>query len=181
MAGTLPPITKQALAPGRSLLTVPLGDGAVYCYADIATGNGRPPGDWRRYFDDFDGSITELLDQAGQAYAAQIMEVDQPYAVLGRMVLVGDAAHAMSPSMAQGIGLAVEDALVLTESLSNLPVYEALAAYEQRRAPRIAWVRAQAHRRDSTRGLSPAVQDRVLRLTGRRLAVAGQRALLAMP
>ena len=169
------------LAPGRSLLTVPLGDGAVYCYADIATGNGRPPGDWRRYFDDFDGSITELLDQAGQAYAAQIMEVDQPYAVLGRMVLVGDAAHAMSPSMAQGIGLAVEDALVLTESLSNLPVYEALAAYEQRRAPRIAWVRAQAHRRDSTRGLSPAVQDRVLRLTGRRLAVAGQRALLAMP
>ena len=169
------------LAPGRSLLTVPLGDGAVYCYADIATGNGRPPGDWRRYFDDFGGSITELLDQAGQAYAAQIMEVDQPYAVLGRMVLVGDAAHAMSPSMAQGIGLAVEDALVLTESLSNLPVYEALAAYEQRRAPRIAWVRAQAHRRDSTRGLSPAVQDRVLRLTGRRLAVAGQRALLAMP
>ena len=169
------------LAPGRSLLTVPLGDGAVYCYADIATGNGRPPGDWRRYFDDFGGSITELLDQAGQAYAAQIMEVDQPYAVLGRMVLVGDAAHAMSPSMAQGIGLAVEDALVLTESLSNLPVYEALASYEQRRAPRIAWVRAQAHRRDSTRGLSPAVQDRVLRLTGRRLAVAGQRALLAMP
>ncbi|HEY9470110.1 MAG TPA: FAD-dependent monooxygenase [Propionibacteriaceae bacterium] len=169
------------LARGRSLLTVPLGEGAVYCYADIATGNGRPPGDWRRYFDDFSKPITELLDQAGQGYAAQIMEVDQPYAVLGRMVLIGDAAHAMSPSMAQGVGLAVEDALVLTETLSSLPVYEALAAYEQRRAPRIAWVRAQAHRRDSTRGLSPAVRDRVLRLTGRRLAVAGQRALLAMP
>jgi len=70
---------------------------------------------------------------------------------------------------------------VLTETLSSLPAYEALAAYEQRRAPRIAWVRAQAHRRDSTRALSPAVRDRVLRLTGRRLAVAGQRALLAMP
>jgi 2-polyprenyl-6-methoxyphenol hydroxylase-like FAD-dependent oxidoreductase len=40
------------LAPGRSLVTVPLGEGAVYCYADIATGNGRPPGDWRHYFDD---------------------------------------------------------------------------------------------------------------------------------
>jgi FAD-dependent urate hydroxylase len=109
------------------------------------------------------------------------MEVDQQYAVLGRMVLVGDAAHAMSPSMAQGVGLALEDALVLTETLSSLPVHEALAAYEQRRAPRIAWVRGQSHRRDCTQGLSPAVWDRVLKLTGRRLAVAGQRALLAMP
>jgi 2-polyprenyl-6-methoxyphenol hydroxylase-like FAD-dependent oxidoreductase len=125
--------------------------------------------------------VSDLLDQAGQAYGAPILEVDQQYTFLGRMVLVGDAAHAMSPSMAQGVGLSVEDALVLTEMLSSFPVHKALAAYEQRRAPRIAWVRAQSHRRDSTRGLSPAVRDRVLKLTGRRLAVAGQRALLAMP
>jgi 2-polyprenyl-6-methoxyphenol hydroxylase-like FAD-dependent oxidoreductase len=103
------------------------------------------------------------------------------YAFLGRSVLIGDAAHAMSPSMAQGVGLAVEDALVLTEMLSSLPVHEALAAYEERRAPRIAWVRAQSQRRDSSRSLRPAVRDRVLRLTGRRMAVAGQRALLALP
>jgi hypothetical protein len=69
---------------------------------------------------------------------------------------------------------------VLTETLSSLPVREALPAYEQRRAPRIAWVRAQAHRRDRTRGLTPVVRDRVVRLTGRRM-VAGQRAMLAMP
>ncbi|MFL6047771.1 MAG: FAD-dependent monooxygenase [Propionibacteriaceae bacterium] len=169
------------LAPGRSLVTVPLGEGAVYCYADIATGNGRPPGDWRRYFDDFGPPIIALLDQAGQAYGIPIMEVHQTYAFLGRSVLIGDAAHAMSPSMAQGVGLAVEDALVLTETLSSLPVHEALAAYEERRASRIAWVRAQSQRRDSTRSLSPAIRDRVLGLTGRRMAVAGQRALLALP
>jgi hypothetical protein len=57
--------------------------------------------------------------------------------------------------MAQGVALAVEDALVLAETLSSLTVREALAAYEQRRAPRIAWVRAQAHRRDNARGLTP--------------------------
>jgi 2-polyprenyl-6-methoxyphenol hydroxylase-like FAD-dependent oxidoreductase len=169
------------LAPGRTLLTVPLGDGGVYCYADIATGNGRPLGDWRDYFTDFGKPITESLDQAGPAYPAPIMEVDQPYAFLGRMVLVGDAAHAMSSSMAQAVGLAVEDALVLTETLSSLPVHQALAAYEERRAPRIAWVRAQSQRHNSSRNLSPAVRDRVRRLTGRRLAVAGQRSLLAMP
>ena len=169
------------LAPGRSLVTMPLGDGAVFCYADIASSNGRPPGDWRNYFDDFGAPVTDLLTQGGHAYATPITEVDQPYAFLGRTVLIGDAAHAMSPSMGQGVALAVEDALVLAETLSSLPVDEALPAYEQRRAPRIAWVRAQAHRRDSTRGLTPAVRDRVVRLTGRRMELAGQRALLAMP
>ena len=107
------------------------------------------------------------------------MEVDQPYAFLGRTVLIGDAAHAMSPSMSQGVALAVEDALVLAETLSSLPVYQALPAYEQRRAERIAWVRSQAHRRDSARGLTRAARDRVLRLTRRHSGLPGQQALLA--
>jgi 2-polyprenyl-6-methoxyphenol hydroxylase-like FAD-dependent oxidoreductase len=169
------------LLNGRSLVTMPLGDGAVFCYADVASPKGRPTWDWREYFDDLDNSVTDLLAQAGHLAGSPIMEVDQPYAWLGRTVLIGDAAHAMSPSIAQGVALAVEDALVLTETLSNLPVYDALPAYEQRRAERTAWVRAQAHRRDSARGLTPALRDRVLRLTGRRMALAGQRALLATP
>ena len=107
------------------------------------------------------------------------MEVDQPYAFLGRTVLIGDAAHAMSPSMSQGVALAVEDALVLAETLSSLPVHQALPAYEQLRAERIAWVRSQAHRRDSARGLTRVVRDRVLKLSRRRTGLAGQQALLA--
>jgi 2-polyprenyl-6-methoxyphenol hydroxylase-like FAD-dependent oxidoreductase len=169
------------LAAGRSLVTMPLGDGAVYCYADLTAGNGRPPGDWRSYFSGFGTQIDDLLARAGQVYGTPITEVDQPYAFLGRTVLVGDAAHAMSPSIAQGVALAVEDALVLADTLSSLPVEEALSAYQERRAPRIAWVRAQAHRRDNTRGLTPAVRDKILRLTRRRVALAGQRELLAMP
>jgi 2-polyprenyl-6-methoxyphenol hydroxylase-like FAD-dependent oxidoreductase len=168
------------LASGRSLLTIPLGEGAVYCYADIASGNGRPPADWRDYFDGFGKPISDLLDQAGRAYGTPITEVDQRYAFLGRTVLIGDAAHAMSQSMAQAVALALEDVLVLTETLSSLPVREALPAYEQRRTPRIGWVRAQNHRRDNAGGLTPAVRDSVLRLTGRRLVLARQRALLAI-
>lgn len=156
------------LAPERSLLTMPLGEGAVFCYADIASGKGRPIGDWRNYFDDLDRPTTDLLAKAGQLAGSPIMEVDQPYAFLGRTVLIGDAAHAMSPSMSQGVALAVEDALVLAETLSSLPVYQALPAHEQRRAERIAWVRSQAHRRDSARGLTRAARDKVLRLTRRR-------------
>jgi 2-polyprenyl-6-methoxyphenol hydroxylase-like FAD-dependent oxidoreductase len=169
------------LLAGRSLVTMPLGNGAVFCYADVASPKGRPTWDWREYFDDLDDSVTDLVAQAGHLAGSPIMEVDQPYAWLGSTVLIGDAAHAMSPSIAQGVALAVEDALVLAETLSDRPVYEALPAYEQRRAERTAWIRAQAHRRDSARGLTPALRDRVLRLTGRRMALAGQRALLATP
>jgi len=166
------------LASDRSLLIVPLGEGAVFCYADIASANGRPIWDWRSYFNDLDKPITDLLAQAGHLAGSPIMEVEQPYAFLGRTVLIGDAAHAMSPSMSQGVALAVEDALVLAEALSSLPVYQALPAYEERRAERIAWIRSQAHRRDSARGLSRVVRDRVLRLTKRRSGL-GQQALLA--
>ena len=136
-------------------------------------------GSWRSYFNDLDKPITDLLAQAGRLPGSPIMEVDQPYAFLGRTVLIGDAAHAMSPSMSPDLSLAVEDALVLSETLSSLPVYQALPAYEQRRAEHIAWVRSQAHRRDSARGLTRAARDRVLRLTRRRSGLAGQQALLA--
>jgi len=55
----------------------------------------------------------------------------------GRVVLVGDAAHATSPQLAFGIGLAIEDAVVLTELLgSELALGDALETFTERRFPR---------------------------------------------
>ncbi|MBL0889365.1 MAG: FAD-dependent monooxygenase [Gemmatimonadaceae bacterium] len=56
----------------------------------------------------------------------------------GRLVLVGDAAHAMAPNLGQGGNSALVDAVVLMESLRNakdLP--EALAQYTARRRPAV--------------------------------------------
>ena len=39
----------------------------------------------------------------------------------GRVVLIGDAAHGMSPNMAQGAALAFEDALALASSIPCIP------------------------------------------------------------
>jgi len=39
--------------------------------------------------------------------------------VRGRVLLIGDAAHATSPNMAQGAAMALEDALVLAEYLER--------------------------------------------------------------
>lgn len=54
----------------------------------------------------------------------------------GRVVLIGDAAHATTPHLASGAGLAVEDALVLAEYLSSAATAE--AALEQFTARRYA-------------------------------------------
>lgn len=61
----------------------------------------------------------------------------EPWAV-GRVVLLGDAAHATTPHLASGAGMAVEDGLVLGDELDvpDRPVEESLLAYSARRYPR---------------------------------------------
>ncbi|KAG1649429.1 3-hydroxybenzoate 6-hydroxylase 1 [Nymphon striatum] len=55
----------------------------------------------------------------------------------GPVTLLGDAAHPMLPSMAQGAVMALEDAVVLAEMLQSEENHElALQAYEKRRKPR---------------------------------------------
>lgn len=55
-------------------------------------------------------------------------------------VLLGDAAHPTLPFLAQGANLALEDAWVLVEALSNAPVPQALQSYQAARAARTAKV-----------------------------------------
>jgi 2-polyprenyl-6-methoxyphenol hydroxylase-like FAD-dependent oxidoreductase len=57
----------------------------------------------------------------------------------GRVVFLGDAAHAMSPQLGQGAGLALGDAAALAAALARYrEVPRALAAYDAARRP-LAW------------------------------------------
>lgn len=49
----------------------------------------------------------------------------------GRVVLLGDAAHATTPNMGQGASLAIEDAICLANQLEKYPVDEALKMYDK--------------------------------------------------
>ncbi|MGP2436939.1 FAD-dependent monooxygenase [Streptomyces sp. JW3] len=170
-------------AKGRTFLTVQLGAGRVYCYADINSPVPEAPaGDWRALFGDFGGPVPPLLEQGANAYFAALYESENTVWTRPRAVLVGDAAHAFSPSMAQGAAMALEDSLVLADTLTTIPdVPAALAAFQTRRAERVAWVVAQNHRRDKARNLPTPLRDFTLRRAGERIFKANHAPLHALP
>jgi salicylate hydroxylase len=59
----------------------------------------------------------------------------------GRIVLLGDAAHASLPFLAQGAAMALEDAVCLADAVAREPALpDALASYVAQRRPRTARV-----------------------------------------
>jgi 2-polyprenyl-6-methoxyphenol hydroxylase-like FAD-dependent oxidoreductase len=69
--------------------------------------------------------------------------VDQLYR--GLVVLVGDAAHTIAPTLAQGANSALVDAGVLASELRRRDdVADALAAYDARRCPAVRRVQRDA-------------------------------------
>jgi len=74
---------------------------------------------------------------------------------VGPITLLGDAAHAMRPFLAQGAAMAIEDAAVLARCLSQRPddMPAAMRAYESLRQPRTARVQEEAARQAWRYGL----------------------------
>jgi 2-polyprenyl-6-methoxyphenol hydroxylase-like FAD-dependent oxidoreductase len=76
----------------------------------------------------------------------------------GRVVLVGDAAHATSPSSGQGASLAIESAVQLARCLRDLPHGPAFAAYEQLRRDRVEKIIAAAARTNNNKAAGPVAR-----------------------
>ncbi|BBG03345.1 MULTISPECIES: FAD-dependent monooxygenase [Pseudonocardia] len=132
-----------------------LPDGRVYWFA---TANERPGG---RHADE----RAEVLRRFGSWHPpiGEIVRSTDPEAVLrhdiyshprplaeftlGRVALLGDAAHAVTPNLGQGGGLALEDAVVLASELAgDGPVSRALARYDAARRPRAERISALSQR-----------------------------------
>jgi FAD-dependent urate hydroxylase len=84
----------------------------------------------------------------------------------GRVIVIGDAAHAPSPTSGQGASLSIEDALVLARCLRDLPSpHAAFAQFEAERRPRVERIIKWAARINNSKAAGPvasALRDAML-------------------
>jgi FAD-dependent urate hydroxylase len=170
---------------------VPMGAGRTYAFAYVIEQRFHDPLEGRlarlrNRFATFGGRVQEYLaslerDDQVICSAMEWMECEKWH--LGRVVLVGDAAHASSPMMGQGGCMAMEDACTLAEELRvSATVEDALASYVSRRKPRVEWVQHQSMTLAESLTTGPsAVRNAALRERGNQIMRARFGPLLAAP
>ena len=178
------------LGPRRAFLAMPVGSNRLYCYADLATFATEDPTEadlvrFRALFGEFAEPVPSILGQLDgfdAIHFAPIEEMALDSWVRGRVVLLGDAAHATSPNMAEGASMALEDALVLARMLrTHGSPEESVSAFSERRRARIRWVQQRTHRRDRVRTLPAPLRNLALRIGGARLYRRDYQPLLDEP
>ena len=109
-------------------------------------------------FRGWNDALLDMLAHVEHCYKWGIRDRD-PLArwVSGRVALLGDAAHPMMPTLAQGAAITLEDAYALARQLARHddPV-AGLAAYEAERRPRASKVQLQAREQFENNRKTPA-------------------------
>jgi salicylate hydroxylase len=158
--GLIAPVATVWTGLGRHLVHYPVRAGALINLVGVVARRAPPPESWTEPGDtsalaaDFSGwpkPVTALIGATDTVWRYAIH--DRPALDVwskGRISLLGDAAHPAPPFLAQGAGMAIEDAEALACHLSSPPtVAAALISYEAERRPRtakvLAWSRRNAH------------------------------------
>jgi len=98
----------------------------------------------RKAYEGFHHDVRVVLEACPDCHKWAILDRDPlPRWSDGRVVLLGDACHAMTPYMAQGAATAIEDAAVLARCLKEVDDIEgAFKRYEAHRKPRTSRIQA---------------------------------------
>jgi 2-polyprenyl-6-methoxyphenol hydroxylase-like FAD-dependent oxidoreductase len=160
------------LGRSRALLAVPLENDRLYVYADMdmrvcAPTRATPMDTLTQLFGNLGGPVAPFLSSIG----ANVPIHEAPLAMIpartwnaAGTALIGDAAHATSPSMAQGAAMAFEDAVLLARCLQRYSdVSSALEDFWHQRLPRIRWVQNQSRARDRLRRAPGFLRDFLLK------------------
>ncbi len=168
---------REVAGPGARVFFFPVGEGYHYWSAVRNAPEGGTDGDGgavpvlRSAFRGWPEPVEELLAATDEATIFRRDIVDRAPVKrwgTGRVTLLGDAAHPITPNLGQGAAQAIEGAVVLADRLREAADPEpALRAYEERRMGRTASLTNRSHR-IGTMGrwehpLACRVRERVMR------------------
>ena len=143
-----PGLTRKIMmmGPAKRYGIMPIRDDLLYTFGTVAhpAGDYIRPDDWptrmRAAFAEFAAPIAPFRDQIGADSEVLFTAVEDVVMPLpwhaGRVLLIGDAAHASTPFMGQGGAMAMQDAVILPRALHAAPdLPGALALFGDLRAP----------------------------------------------
>ncbi len=154
------------MGPGRHMVTYPLRDGTLLNVVAVEERAQWAAESWsqrddadnmRKAFAGFDAEVHQILSQAENPGVWGLFRHPVAARWYGQgTALLGDAAHPTLPFLAQGANMAMEDAWVLADALTQAQDLGAgLAEYQQRRKARVTRVIDAASRNARNYHLSP--------------------------
>lgn len=132
---------------GKRVSLMPVSDNRFYFFFDVPLPKGLSEdratlkSDLKGYFSGWAEPVQRLIERLNPETTNRVEIHDiEPFSrfVKGRVALLGDAAHSTTPDIGQGGCAAMEDAVVLAQTLAShsLGIEDALLRYESRRVER---------------------------------------------
>ena len=192
---TVPPPMAESWGRGTVFGVMPLSDRRVYCYAAAPAAPGTHARDERaeliRLFGTWHEPIPELLaiTRPQDVLRHDVAELAAPLPSFhrGRVALLGDAAHPMTPNLGQGACQALEDAAVISRLAAGTgpdAVPAMLTRYTATRLPRttevVRWSRRAATMTTWTSPPAVAFRNATAWLMGKLAPGAALRGLAAI-
>jgi len=130
------------------LMFYPISKTQVYVYAHINDQENKysdlmPHDILPELFSGYCDAAKNILSKVNDEtviYSGRLKTISELHFSQGRTVFIGDALHGCPPSLQQGVAMAVEDALILTNSLTKYSIPNAIDAFTILREDRIKWV-----------------------------------------
>src|SRR4051812_6828754 len=166
------PVFRLSTTQGRFFGSFPVAPNAMYAF--LLAHNAEVPAlsrderlaTFKALAGEFRENVSRLIQQQedpSRVIFVPVREVETPSYFHDRVLLIGDAAHAFPPLLAQGAAMAIEDAVALAQLLAEVSdIEEVLRLYESKRRPRLETMRAAVRRRTIARGMEGPVTTELL-------------------
>ena len=169
------------IGPGRHVMAYPIRQGAMYNLIMCHPGQAEP-GEWNvpgeveqmtATYADFDPVIRKVISKVINCLRwtlADLPPLPSWVSESGKVVLIGDAAHATVPFLAQGASMSIEDGACLVKCLNRVKTFDEvpryLTAFEKLRKHRCETIqegsRLNGHMWHLQDGLEQELRDKAL-------------------